>query len=59
MTIEEIRKHRFDIELAQAVSAAMLGDKNAFEFISLSSSKRFDALHNNQINIGTYKVVYR
>jgi ABC-type amino acid transport substrate-binding protein len=44
----------FDIELARAVSAAILGDEEAIEFIPLSSSERFDALQNNGIDIGTY-----
>ncbi|MFP1812691.1 transporter substrate-binding domain-containing protein [Lonsdalea quercina] len=44
----------FDIELARAVSAAVLGDKESIEFIPLPSSDRFDTLQNNQIDIGTY-----
>ncbi|WP_170975359.1 transporter substrate-binding domain-containing protein [Martelella alba] len=44
----------FDIELARAVSSAVLGDKDFIEFIPLSSSERFEALQNNRIDIGTY-----
>ncbi|MFP1733178.1 transporter substrate-binding domain-containing protein [Lonsdalea quercina] len=44
----------FDIELARAVSAAVLGDKESIEFIPLPSSDRFHTLQNNQIDIGTY-----
>ncbi len=44
----------FDIELARALSAAILGNEKAIEFIPLSSSERFDALQSNRIDIGTY-----
>lgn len=44
----------FDIELARAVSAAVLGEEDCIEFIPLSSSERLEALQNNRIDIGTY-----
>ncbi|MEC5319262.1 transporter substrate-binding domain-containing protein [Brenneria populi subsp. brevivirga] len=44
----------FDIELARAVSAAVLGNENSIEFIPLSSSELFEALQNNRIDIRTY-----
>lgn len=44
----------FDIDVARAVSVAILGDDKAIEWIPLQSGERFHALHNQLIDIGTF-----
>ena len=44
----------FDVEIANAVAAALFGDADAVEFVPLASADRFDALSAGDIDIGSY-----
>lgn len=44
----------FDIDIARAVAAGVLGDSRAINYFPLQSGDRFDALNNGLIDIGTY-----